>query len=160
MIYHIGYEDTERNCKFSYQIRKGTKLPTSNIVKYTILYIIHVSVKFIAEIKGSLTFILDAKTYSLVGEFDNHNFKIYFSGRFRCLVDQHDEIRNRFCIGNGLKLQRNKSEPQSMLTRYIQRKFASLGHYKTCTDISVWCTGLHEHNTDHMCLCSDKTDVS
>ena len=118
------------------------------------------SVKFIAIIKGSITFILDTKTYALVSEFDNHNFEIYFSGRFRYLVDQHDEIRNRFCIGNDLKLQRNKSEPQSMLTQYIQRKFASLGHYKTCTDISVWCTGLHEHNTDQMCLCSDKTGVS
>ena len=127
-------------------------------VYYTVYYT-RVSVKNFAETKGSLTCILDAKAYALVSEFDNHNFKIYFKGHFRCLVDQHDEIRNRFCFGNGLKLQGNKSEPQSMLTQYIQRKFASLGHYKTRIVISVWCTGLHEHNTDQLCLCSDKTGV-
>ena len=95
-----------------------------------------------------------------MSEFDNHNFKIYFSALLRCLVDQHDKIRNRFfCFGNGLKLQGNKSEPQSMLTQYIRRKFASLGHYKTRIVISVWCTGLHEHNTYQLCLCSNKTGV-
>ena len=151
----------ERNCKFSYHIRKGTKLPTMQYFHvYYNVYHTRVSVKFVAEIKGSLTFILDAKTYALVSEFDNHDFKIYFSGHFRSLVDQHVEIRNRLCFGNGLKLQGNKSEPQSMLTQYIQRKFASLGHYKTRTVISVSCTGLHEHNTDQLCLCSDKAGVS
>ena len=88
-----------------------------------------------------------------MSEFDNHNFKIYFSGHFRCLVDQHVEIRNRLCFGNGLKLQGNKLEPQSMLTQYIQRKFASLGRYKTRTVISAWCTGLHEHNPDQLGQC-------
>ena len=158
--WHIGYDDTERNCKFSYHIRKGTKLPNKQYCHvYYNVYYSRVSVKFVAEIKGSLTFILDAKTYALVSEFDNNNFKIYFSGHFRCLVDQHVEIRNRLCFGNGLKLQGNKSEPQLMLTQYIQRKFASLRHYKTRTVISVWCTGLHEHNTDQLCLCSDKAGV-
>ena len=122
-------------------------------------YYTRVSVKCVAEIKGSLIFILDAKTYALVSEFTNHNFEIYFSGHFRCFVHQHVEIRNRLCFGNGLKLQSNKSEPQSMLTQYIQRKFESLGLYKTRTVISVWCTGLHEHNTDQLCLCSDKAGV-
>ena len=160
MTYHIGYEDTERNCKLSYHIRKRNETPNKQYchVYYTVYYT-RVSVKFVAEIKGLLTFFLDAKTYALVNEFDNHNFKKYFSGNFRCLVDQHDEIRNRFCFGNGLKLQGNKSEPQSLLTQYIQSKFVSLGHYKTRSVISVWCTGLHEHNTDQLCLCSDKTGV-
>ena len=65
-----------------------------------------------------------------MSEFDNHNFKIYFSGRFTCLVDEHVETRNRLCFANGLKLQGNKWEPQSMLAQYIQRKFASLGIIK------------------------------
>ena len=41
-IYHIGCKDTERNCKFSYHIRNGTKLLTPNIVMYIILYSLHV----------------------------------------------------------------------------------------------------------------------
>ena len=160
MIYHIGYEDTERNCKFSYHIMKRNETPNKQYfhIYYTVYYT-RVSVKFVAETKGSLTCILDAKPYALVSAFDKHDLKIYFSGHFTCLVDQHYEIRNGFCFRNGLKLQGNKSEPQSMLTQYIQRKFASPRHYKTRTVISVWCTGLHEHNTDQLCLCSDKTGV-
>ena len=79
----------------------------------------------------------DATTDALVNEFDNHNFQIYFGGHFRCLVDQHVEIRNQLCFGNGLKLLSDKPEPQSMLTQYPSSNFALLGHYKTHAVISV-----------------------
>ena len=41
-IYHIGCDDTERNCKFSYHIRNRTELGAPSIVMNIILYILHV----------------------------------------------------------------------------------------------------------------------
>ena len=57
MIYHIGCEDTERNSVFIL----GTEQNSQCCHVYYTLYHARVSVKFITEIKSSLTFILDAK---------------------------------------------------------------------------------------------------
>ena len=93
-----------------------------------------------------------------MNEFDNHNFQIYFGGHFRCLVDQHVEIRNQLCFGNGLKLYSDKSEPQSMLPNTHKAILLYLDIIKYMLSHLFDAPGSMS-TTLINCFCSDKTSV-